>query len=150
MVDDSDDFETPLTCPPPGPTPPEPTPQPQPEPPAPIPVETPSLAPPTAGVAGASSVSPIRGCLRHGSRVVVSGSRIASITVTVGGRRVGGLRVQPLQRRAIIQVVGNPAPGRYRVTATIRFQRGSGTPTVRLTRTVRVCARAAQAPNFTG
>jgi uncharacterized repeat protein (TIGR01451 family) len=157
-VDDSDDFETPLTCPTPGPTPPEPTPQPQPEPPAPIPEETPSLAPsqtpsltpPTAGVAGESSVSPIRGCLRHGSRVVVSGSRIASITVTVGGRRVGGLRVQPLQRRAIIQIVGNPAPGRYHVTATIRFQRGAGTPTVRLTRTVRVCARAAQAPNFTG
>jgi uncharacterized repeat protein (TIGR01451 family) len=153
-VHDSDTFETPLTCPPPGPTPPgpqpTPAPQPQPAPPAPTPQETQNLVPPGAGVAGESALSPIRGCLRRGSRVVISGSRIASITVTVGDRRVGGLRVTPLQDRAIIRVVGNLKPGRYRATATIRFQRGAGTPTVRLTRTVRVCARAAQAPNFTG
>jgi prealbumin domain-containing protein len=155
-VHDSDSFDTPLTCPPPGPTPPEPTPpqptppQPQPETAASTPQERTDLVLPTAGVAGQSALSPLRGCVRRGSRVVISGSRIASITVTIGGRRVGGLRVQSLQRRAIIHVVGNPTPGRYRVTATIRFQRGSGTPTVRLTRTVRVCAAAAQAPAFTG
>jgi uncharacterized repeat protein (TIGR01451 family) len=153
-VDDSDSFETPLTCPPPGPTPPEPpappAPQPQPEPPGPTPQETTNLVPPTAGVAGQSALSPLRGCLRRGSRVVIRGSRIASITVTVGGERVGGLRVRPLQTRAIIQLVRNFKPGRYRATATIRFERGAGTPTVRLTRTVRVCAAAAQAPQFTG
>ena len=149
-VDDSDTFDTPLVCPPAPPTP-----QPQPEPPGPVtpegavPSEAPSLPPPAAGVAGLSALSPIRGCLRRGSRVVIRGSRIASITVTVGGKRVGGLRVQALQRRAIIHVVGNLKPGRYRATATIRFQRGSDTPTVRLTRTVRVCA-AAQPPRFTG
>ena len=155
-VDDSDSFDTPLTCPPPGPTPPGPTPppapQPQPAPPAPTPQETQNLVPPTAGVAGASALSPLRGCLRRGSRVVIRGSRIASITVTVGGRRVGGLRVTPLQTRAIILVVGTFKPGRYRATATVRFQRGAGTPTVRLTRTVRICAAAAaaQPPRFTG
>jgi uncharacterized repeat protein (TIGR01451 family) len=153
-VDDDDSFDTQLTCPPPGPTPPGPTPppapQPQPEPPAPTPQETQNLVPPTAGVAGASALSPIRGCLRRGSRVVIRGSRIASITVTVRGRRVGGLRVTPLQTRAIIRLVGNFTPGRHRATATIRFEPGAGTPTVRLTRTVEVCAAAARPPRFTG
>jgi hypothetical protein len=155
-VDDSDSFETPLTCPAVPPTPPEPpappSPQPQPEPPGPTPQETTNLVPPTAGVAGQSALSPLGGCLRRGSRVTIRGSRIASVTVTVAGKRVGGLRVQALQRRAIIQLVGTFKPGRYRATATIRFQRGAGTPTVRLTRTVRICAAAAaaQPPRFTG
>jgi hypothetical protein len=90
--------------------------------------------------------------VRRGTRVVFRGTRIASITVTARGKRVGGLRVTPLARRAVLRVVGNLIPGVYRATATIRFQRGAGTPTVRLTRRVRVCAAAAQArpPRFTG
>jgi uncharacterized repeat protein (TIGR01451 family) len=155
-VQDSDTVDTPLTCPPVPPEPPVPSPQPVPEPPVPVaaagvvPEGEASLVPPGAGAAGLSRLSPLRGCLRRGSRVVVSGSRIANITLSVGGRRVGGLRVQALQRRAVIHVVGNPRPGRYRVTALIRFQRGSGTPAVTLTRTVRVCGARARAPRFTG
>jgi hypothetical protein len=145
-VEDSDDFYTSLTCVP-GP----PAPQPQPEAPAPTPNEMPSaVIPPTAGVAGEASLSPIRGCLRRGSRVVINGTRIANITVTVRGRRVGGLRVTTFQRRAVIRVVGNLTPGRHRAIATIRFQRGAGTPAVRITRTVRVCGVQTPRPPFTG
>jgi hypothetical protein len=142
---DSDDFETPLTCAP-GP----PAPQPQPEAPPPAPQEPPgAVPPPAAGVAGTASISPIRGCLRRGSRVVIVGSRIADVTVTVGGRRVGGLRVALLRRRAIIRIVGNLPPGRHRATVTVRFQRGAATPTVRHTRTVSICAAPTEPP-FTG
>jgi hypothetical protein len=150
-VEDSDDFNTPLTCPAPGPTPPSPQPQPGPPQPGPTQQQTTNLVP-TAGVAGRSALSPIRGCVRRGTRVVIRGTRIATITVTARGKRVGGLRVTPLQHRAVIRVVGNLIPGVYRATATIRFQRGAGTPTVHLTRRVRVCASAAAArpPRFTG
>jgi hypothetical protein len=153
-VQDSDTFDTPLTCPPPPPQPPEPTPVPTPEPPAPLipsgaaSADEQAPGPPLAGSAGRSRLSPLRGCVRRGSRVVVTGRRIANITLSVGGRRVGGVRVTALQSRAIIRVVGDLRPGRYRTTAVVRFQRGAATLTVRLTRTVRVCG--ARAPSFTG
>lgn len=81
--------------------------------------------------------------------MVIVGTRIADVTVTVGGRRIGGVRVTILQRRAIVRVVGSLTPGRHRATATIRFERGAGTPTVRVTRAVSVCAVQAP-PGFTG
>jgi hypothetical protein len=152
-VQDDDTLNTELTCPPAPPGPPAP-PRP-PEPPVPVlppgvlPTEPPRLAPPAAGVAGRASLRPLRGCLRPGSRVIVRGRRIASISVRVRGRRVGGLRVRALQRRAIIRIVRNMRPGRHRATAVIRFQRGSATPTARLTRVVRICAPA-RPPRVTG
>jgi hypothetical protein len=58
------------------------------------------------------------------------------------------LDVRALQRRAIVRVMRDLTPGRYHVTAEIRFQRGAATAPVRLARTVRVCATGA--PRFTG
>jgi hypothetical protein len=68
----------------------------------------------------------------------------------VRGRPVGGLQVRALQRRAVIRLARNFQPGRYRATAVVRFQRGAGTPTIRLSRAVRVCARRQVLPRFTG
>jgi hypothetical protein len=108
----------------------------------------PGPPPPAAGTAGVAGVSRSRGCLRRGSVVTVRGSRIASIRVSVGGERVRGLSVRPEQRLARIRLTRNFAPGRYRVTARVAFQRGSGTPRAVLHRTVRICAPAR--PRFTG
>jgi hypothetical protein len=41
-------------------------------------------------------------------------------------------------------------PGRYRVTARVTFQSGSGTAPLTLSGTVRICAAAATPPRFTG
>jgi hypothetical protein len=154
-VEHSDSFVTPLTCPPGPPSPPPPTPQPPPPvpgtPPGIDPDRRPGIVLAAAGVAGRANFRPPRRCLRRGSRLVVRGRRIASVTVTVGGRRVGRRRVGALQRRAVIRVARNLRPGRRRATAVVRFHRGSATPTVRLVRRVRVCAVGAQQPpRFTG
>jgi hypothetical protein len=154
-VGDEDTATTPLTCPPLPPDPPvppePPTPPPPPEP-APEPVapsgDTPDV--PEAGTAGAAEMSPLRRCLRKGSRVTIRGSRIARVNVVVNGRRVGGLQVRALQDRVVIRLARNFDPGGYRATAVVRFQRGSATPSLRLTRVVRVCARAQVLPRFTG
>jgi len=147
-VEDSDSADTPLTCPPgPPPVPPGP-PQPPVDPSGNLPDPGPTPPPPDAGTAGVANLKPVRRCVRRGTRVIVRGSRIASIRVFTGGRRVGGLHVRALQRRAIVRVTRDLRPGRYRVRAEIRFQRGAGTAPVRLVRSVRVCA--ARAPRFTG
>ncbi len=101
---------------------------------------------------GAAGLSPLRRCLRRGSRVTIRGARIAGVRVFVDGRRVGGLQFRALQDRAVIRLRRSFAPGRYRATAVVRFQRGAATPPARLTRTVRICApRRSQAqPRFTG
>ena len=82
--------------------------------------------------------------------MTVRGERIRSIRVSVGGQHVSGLRVRTLQDRATIRVTRSFPPGRYRVHAVIRFQAGAATPTRRLTRAVRVCARRQVLPRFTG
>ena len=64
----------------------------------------------------------------------------------VNGRRVRSLTVRTLQRRLTPRVT--IPPGRYRVTALVTFQPGAGTPPVRLSRIVRVCAAAV--PPVTG
>jgi hypothetical protein len=144
-VEDSDRLTVPVTCPP---TPPAPEPLPSPPPPIPsAPGVTPR--PPEAGVAGIASVSRMPRCLRRGSRVIVRGSRIASVRVFVRGRRVGGLRLRVLQRRAVIRLTRDFRPGRVRATAVVTFQRGAGTPGVRFTRTVEICA-APPPPPVTG
>lgn len=94
---------------------------------------------PSAGVAGSVAGLSLPSCLRRGSRVTLGVSRVASVHVFVGGEPVRGLSVRPLQNRVVIRVRKDFAPGRYRVTARIRYQRGAGTAPVRITRTVRVC-----------
>jgi hypothetical protein len=59
------------------------------------------------------------------------------------------LDVRALQNRVVIRLRRNFEPGRYRATAVVRFQRGASTPTLRLTRVVRICARR-EVPRFTG
>jgi hypothetical protein len=98
-------------------------------------------------VAGTVALSPLDRCLRRGSVVRIRGERIASVRVFVGGRLVHGLRVRPLRHFVRIRLLRNFKPGRYRVTARIRFEHGSATPPVTLIRHVRVCARP---PKFTG
>jgi hypothetical protein len=157
-VRDRDTATTPMTCPPVPPVPPVPPQPPQP----PGPPVAPEPAPesgvlglevpvvPRRGSAGAASLRPLRRCLRRGSAVRIRGARIATVRVLVGGRRVGGLRVRTFQRRAVIRLRRDFAPGRYRATAVVRFLPGAATPAVRLTRTVRICARRQAAPPVTG
>lgn len=78
-----------------------------------------------------------------------TGTRVASVRVYVNGRLRRGLTLQTLQRRVTPRVI--LGPGRYRVTARVTFQRGTGSPPVTLTTVVRVCAaRHAGRPAFTG
>ena len=109
------------------------------------PVE-PEVAPPgpevpDAGVAGKIASFRLPSCVRRGSRVSMGLSRVASVQLFVGGEPIRGVSVRPLQDRVVIRVRQDFVPGRYRVTARIRYQQGAGTAPVRLTRTVRVCGR---------
>jgi hypothetical protein len=137
--------------PPEPPGPPEPpTPQPPTPPGTTPPADTlapPGPTPPAAGVAGSVALSPLKRCLRRGSVVRIRGERIAGVRVFVAGRLVRGLRVRPLQHLVRIRLLRDFRPGRYRVTARIRFERGSATPPLTLVRRVRVCSRP---PRFTG
>ena len=72
--------------------------------------------------------------------MTIRGERIARVAVFVAGRRVRGLSVRPLRHQVRIRVLRSFSPGRYRVTARIKFERGSGTPPLVLVRAVRVCA----------
>ena len=58
------------------------------------------------------------------------------------------LTVRTLQRRVTPRVT--LPPGRYRVVAHVSFQRGSGTPPVTLTATVRICGARRLPLRFTG
>jgi hypothetical protein len=83
--------------------------------------------------------------VRRGSLVTMRLSLVASVHLSVGGEPVRGVSVRPLQDRVVIRVRKDFAPGRYRVTARIRYHDGAGTARVRLTRTVRVCGRPSPA-----
>jgi hypothetical protein len=67
--------------------------------------------------------------------------RVASVHLFVGGEPIRGVSVRPLARRVVIRVNKDFAPGRYRVTARVRYQQGAGTAPVRISRTIRVCGR---------
>lgn len=78
-----------------------------------------------------------------------TGSRIARVQVYVNGRLTRGLTLQTLQRRVTPLVTLRP--GRYRVTARVTFQRGTGSTPLMFAATIRVCAaRHAGRPAFTG
>jgi hypothetical protein len=163
-VEDDDSTSTILLCPdppgppgppgppdPPGPPgPPEPpTPEPL-DPGEPGPVAPPGPRPPNAGAAGVARFlfrEATRRCITNRvPRVNFSGTRVRRVRVYANGRLRRGLTVRTLQRRVTPRVT--LAPGRYRVTVRVTFQRGSGTPPVSLSRIVRICA-AAQ-PRYTG
>jgi hypothetical protein len=119
----------------------------------PAPVVPAGPTPPTAGAAGTARVrlprpTRARGCIGRFPRMSVSGTRIARVQIFANGRRVRTLKPRILQRRTRPRVM--LPPGRHRVTARVEFEPGSATAPVRLTRTVRVCAQAAQVPRFTG
>ena len=74
------------------------------------------------------------------------GTRIRRIRVYVNGRLQRRVTVRLLQRR--VRPFTTLAPGRYRITVRVEFQRGAGTNPITLTGNLRVCA-AAQ-PRYTG
>ena len=148
-------IETTLQCPPPEPGPgpgPGPGPQPPgPEPP-PSPLVPPGPGPPDSGDAAHAGFilrQATAGCIRtRVPRVSFQGTRIARIQVYVNGRLRRRLTVQSLQRRLTPRV--QLAPGRYRLSVRVTFDRGTGTPPVTLARRIRICGVLAARPPFTG
>jgi hypothetical protein len=154
-VTDQITIETELRCPPPPPQPPpEPPPPPQP-PPGPPPPEPPPLVPPgprppdadDAAKAGILFRRATRGCIRERvPRVIFAGTRIARVQVFVNGQLRRRLTVEALQ--AVVRPRVLLAPGRYRLSVRVTFQRGTGSPPVTFRRVIRVCG--ASRPPFTG
>ena len=130
------------------PGPPVPTPSPNPAPPAPAPVVSAGRAPPTAGRIGVAGLRVRGGCVARPSQVLLEGTHISQIRVTVDGRQVREDTLEILQRRASV-LPKLFDPGRHRVSVGVTFERGSGTPPVTLTRNVTICAPPHR-PNFTG
>jgi hypothetical protein len=170
---DGQDFGNYLVVPPepPGPEPPPGPPEPPPgvipiDPPGPEP--PPGLEPPPGVVRPVAPAGPTppragdaararflfrratRRCLgTRVPRVNLRGTRIARVRIFVNGRLRRRLNVRTLQSRVRPRVT--LAPGRrFRITARVTFERGSGTPPVSLTRTVRTCPRQPPAPPVTG
>jgi uncharacterized repeat protein (TIGR01451 family) len=155
-VSDRVTIETDLRCPPPPPEPPQPPPGPQPpappEPPPapPNPIEPPGPTPPEAGDAARAALllrRATQGCIRgRVRRVNFEGTRISRVQVFVNGQLRRRITVESLQRRLTPRV--QLAPGRYRLSVRVVFQRGTGSPPVTLRQVIRVCG--ASRPPFTG
>ncbi|HET8874530.1 MAG TPA: hypothetical protein VFM83_12675, partial [Gaiellaceae bacterium] len=145
-VTDQITIETTLQCPPP-----EPGPGPQPPRP-PDPLVPPGPQPPDssdAAHAGFILRQATAGCIRtRVPRVNFQGTRIARIRVYVNGQLRRRLTVESLQRRLTPRV--HLAPGRYRLSVRVTFDRGTGSPPVTLTRRIRICGVLAARPPFTG
>jgi uncharacterized repeat protein (TIGR01451 family) len=158
-VTDSDTIATALVCRPPEPTPPEPTP-PDPQPLEPVdpgnpdgPVEPDGETPPDAGDSGDAGIKvlPARaGCVRTGSleRVNMTDVRIATVRIYANGQFRKKITPGILQRNITVRVT--LPPGRYRITAHVTFQLGSGTPPVIVAQRVRICAARTLPIRFTG
>jgi hypothetical protein len=105
------------------------------------PVEPTGPTPPPAGNAADARFkfrAAINSCLRtRVPHVSFEGTRIASVRVFVNGHLHRNLSVQTLQRSVTPHVT--LPPGRYRVTARVTFEPGSGTPPVTFAGTVRIC-----------
>jgi hypothetical protein len=81
--------------------------------------------------------------------LLVSGTRLGRVQISVNGRLRRDIRPAILQKRVIPRV--RLAPGRDRIRVRVTFQLGSGKPPLTLSRIVRVCrALALRKPNFTG
>ncbi|WP_028066830.1 DUF7507 domain-containing protein [Solirubrobacter soli] len=164
-VSDDGSITTTIECPdvPPEPPLPDPGPGPQPEPgPTPVPpLPGPSPAPeppyvpggpvvPDAGEGGVAGISAANvSCIRRASQLQLTGQRIDQITVKVDGRRIGTRTLRILQRRTTL-LTRFFTPGRHLVAVRVKFQRGSATAPVTLTRTVVVCGRPQRTPRVTG
>jgi hypothetical protein len=74
------------------------------------------------------------------------GTRISRVQVFVNGQLRRRITVVSLQRRLTPRV--QLAPGRYRLSVRVVFQRGTGSPPVTLRQVIRVCG--ASRPPFTG
>jgi uncharacterized repeat protein (TIGR01451 family) len=146
-VSDQVTIQTQLRCPPP---PPQPPPEPPPAPPQPPPLVPPGPKPPNAGDAARASLllrRAARGCIRtRVPPVNFEGTRIARIQVFVNGQLRRRITVESLQRRLTPRV--QLAPGRYRLSVRVTFQRGTGSPPVTLTQVIRICG--VSRPPFTG
>jgi hypothetical protein len=149
-VSDRITIQTELRCPPPPPQPPQPPPGPQPPPAPPDPLEPPGPTPPEAGDAARAALllrRATQGCIRgRVPRANLEGTRISRIQVFVNGQLRRRITVESLQRRLTPRVL--LAPGRYRLSVRVIFQRGTGSPPVTLTQVIRICG--ASRPPFTG
>jgi hypothetical protein len=144
-VTDDDDISTILLCPDqPPPLPPTPLGPDGGGPPEPGPVAPAGRTPPKAGAAGIAGFKFRQATARciadRVPRVDFSGTRIRSIRVFVNGRLRRNITVRALQRRLTPRVTF--APGRYRLTVRVVFQRGAGTPPVTFRRVIRICGAA--------
>jgi hypothetical protein len=136
------------TPPPPNPTP-TPTPDPNPGPTPPAPVVAAGVTPPPAGLIGVAGLRVSPGCVARVSQVRLLGTRVSLIRVSVDGRRVNTERLRILQHSA------TPLPrlfgaGRHRLTVRVRFELGSSSPAVTLSRSITICAAHRRQPHFTG
>jgi hypothetical protein len=129
-------------------------------PPAPAPAAgtAPAAAPPASAVEGQQVRSPVRAtarlqaqtsCAARTARVTVSGRRIRQVRFTVNGRTVRTVNVASGARRvsALVPLRRN-GPAVQAVKAQVTFRNGA--PARTLNATVRRCAQAAVAPQFTG
>jgi uncharacterized repeat protein (TIGR01451 family) len=138
---------TELRCPalPPGPQPP-----PQPPPAPPNPLEPPGPKPPEAGDAARAALllrRATQGCIRtRAPRVNFQGTRIARLQVFIDGQLRRRITFESFQRRLTPRVL--LAPGQYRLSVRVTFQRGTGSPPVTLRQVIRICG--ASRPPFTG
>ena len=156
-VSDISRIQTILGCPPqpkpPKPQPPNPGPQPPPAPPSPI--VPPGPNPPDAddaAVAGGIKRLQMQDCVPGGvRRVQFAGTRVARVQISINGQV---RRSQTLgTTRSLLSTRVALRPGAtYKLRVQVTFQRGTGSPPVQLTTTIRACAsrRPAARPSFTG
>jgi hypothetical protein len=97
------------------------------------------ITPGTARLVGGAT-----GCASKAFSVRVRGTKIASVRMTLDGKRLklsrNAARIDPSKLRI----------GIHRIVATVRFQRGTGTKTRTLRLSFQRCGRAVVAPRFTG
>jgi hypothetical protein len=129
-----------------------------PAPPAPTSTPAPQTTPPNSGVQGEQVRSPVRAtarlraqtrCGARTARVTVTGRRMRQVRFSINGRRVRTVNVG-LGVRSITALVPlrRSGPAAQPLRARVTFRNGAAPRTLRAT--VRRCAQAAVAPQFTG
>jgi hypothetical protein len=119
---------------------------------------SPSGTPPSSGVAGEQQRSPIRAtariraqarCAARTARVTVSGRLMRKVRFSVNGRRVRTVTVtRGVRLVSALVPLGRSGPRVQTVRARVTFRNGAAPRT--LTASVRRCAPARVAPQFTG
>jgi hypothetical protein len=118
----------------------------------------PSATPPSSGVAGEQQRSPVRAtariraqarCAARTARVTVSGRLIRQVRFSLNGRRVRTVTVaRGVRLVSALVPLGRSGPRVQTVRARVTFRNGAAPRT--LTTSVRRCAPARVAPQFTG